>query len=72
MAKQKNKSLRSQLSTYTAKICAFMECGKLDEARQWATIMQNKLIELNLLVDNRARPGYDGNSTENTNTTGSG
>lgn len=53
--KEKNRSLRSELSTYTAKICAFMECGKLDEARQWATIMQNKLIELTLLVDNRKK-----------------
>lgn len=69
MTKRKNKSLRSELSTYTAKICAFMECGKIDDARQWAAIMQSKLIEMNLLVDTRQSSVYDGTSTENTNTT---
>ena len=52
----KHKSLRSELATYTAKICAFLEVGKVDEARQWATIMQSKLIEMNLLVDTRPKP----------------
>jgi len=36
---------------------AFMELGRMDEARQWADMLQRKLIELGLLVDMRARMG---------------
>lgn len=59
----KRKSLRSELSQCTAKICAFMEVGKFDEARQWATILKNKLIELGLLIDNLPQNGDNTTST---------
>ena len=36
---------------------AFMELGRMDEARQWADMLQRKLIELGLLVDMRVRMG---------------
>ena len=53
----KKKSIRSDCSTYLAKSMAFMELGRMDEARQWADMLQRKLIELGLLVDIRARVG---------------
>lgn len=51
----KQKKIRSDLFKYTAKICAFIDVGKLDDAQQWARVLQEKLIELNLLVDNRPK-----------------
>lgn len=63
MARTKKKSLRSQLSQCTAKICSYLEVGKIDEARQWASILEEKLIELNLLVDKPPRSGHNGRST---------
>jgi len=66
--KAKKKSIRSDCSTYLAKTMAYLECGKLDEARQWATTLQNKLIELQLLVDNRQPMRYDGSQSENKTT----
>ena len=68
MPKQKNKSLRSQLATCTAKICSYMEVGKIPEARQWATILQQKFIELNLLIDNPPRTGHNRPQSENKTT----
>lgn len=56
----KPKSTRSKLLTSVAKICAYMECGKMDEAKQWATILQRDLISLGLLVDNARASVYDG------------
>ena len=53
----KKKSIRSDCSTYLVKSMAFMELGRMDEARQWADMLQRKLIELGLLVDMRARMG---------------
>lgn len=64
----KQKSIRSNCSTYLAKTMAYLECGKIDEARQWATVLQNKLIELNLLVDNRQTTGHNGSRSENKTT----
>lgn len=68
MPRAKNKSLRAQLSRCTGKICSYMDLGRLDEARQWATILQQKLIELNLLVDNPKRAGHNGTQPENVTT----
>lgn len=69
MKRTKNKSIRAQLAQCTAKICAYMEVNKLDEARQWATILQQKLIEMNLLVDNARSHGHNGAQPENVTTT---
>lgn len=66
--KSSKKSLRSQIGQYTGKICSYVELGRLDEARQWATILQQKLIELNLLVDNTKRPVHNGPQPENVTT----
>lgn len=68
MPRSKNKSLRSQLSQCTAKICSYMEVNKLDDARQWATILQQKLIELNLLVDTTPARVHNGPQPENATT----
>lgn len=56
----KKKTIRSDCSRYLAKVMVFYELGRIDEARQWAAILQQKLIELNLLVDTRARMGDNG------------
>lgn len=68
MKRTKNKSVRSQLSQCTAKICAYMEVNKLDEARQWASILQQKLIEMDLLVDTTRAPVHNGPQPENATT----
>ena len=63
MVRRKNKSLRSELATCTAKICAYMEVGKVCEARQWASILESKLKELGLLVDNPNPTSHNNPST---------
>jgi len=63
MARNKKRTLRSELAQCTAKICSYMEVNKIDEARQWAGILEAKLIELNLLVDKPPHPGHNGRST---------
>ena len=55
-------------STYLAKTMAYYELGKLEDARQWATILQQKLIDLTLLVDNRQTIRHNGSQSENKTT----
>lgn len=66
--KGKKKTTRSECSTYLAKAMAYMEVGKLEDARTWATILQQKLIDLTLLVDNRQTNRHNGSQSENKTT----
>jgi len=66
--KNKKKSTRSECSTYLAKAMAYMEVNKLDDARTWAAVLQQKLIDLTLLIDNRQTGGHNGSQYENKTT----
>lgn len=51
------------------KALAYQESDKLCEARQWAAVLQQTLIEAGLLVDNRPRTGHNNAQPENITTT---
>ena len=61
----KKTSIRSDCSKYLAKTMAYFALGRMDEARQWAAVLQQKLIELNLLVDMRQTTCNNGSQSEN-------
>ena len=65
MPKTKRRTMRSELLTHVAKICAYVECGKLCEARQWASTLQLYLIQTGLLVDTDKRDGHNGQQSKN-------
>jgi hypothetical protein len=65
----KNKSLRSQLLTCVAKVCAYREVGKEIEAKQWAAALQSLLIQHGLLIDIPKRALHNGEQSHNGNKT---